>query len=161
MLYISTEITIQASLETVWNHLTNFPAYTQWNPFIIQASGLAKEGEKLNLTMQLTNGKTMVFRPKVLAASTNLELRWLGHLGIYGLFDGEHSFELRETPKGVVVHQSERFSGLLARPMLHFIRENTQQNFEAMNKALKQLAEKNHGLTEVSRGLASSSLTKQ
>jgi hypothetical protein len=36
----------------------------------------------------------MTFRPTVLNAETNRELRWLGHLLAPGLFDGEHSFTI-------------------------------------------------------------------
>ena len=36
----------------------------------------------------------MRFKPRVLKAEPNRELRWLGHLGIPGLFDGEHIFTI-------------------------------------------------------------------
>ena len=36
----------------------------------------------------------MTFKPRVLNAEPERELRWLGHLLVPGLFDGEHSFTI-------------------------------------------------------------------
>ena len=80
----------------------------------------------------------MRMRPTVLAATPSQELRWLGHLGIPGLFDGEHRFRIE--PLGtdrVRFVQDERFTGLLAPLVLRFIARRTRQGFEAMNQALK------------------------
>lgn len=84
----------------------------------------------------------MSMRPTVLAATPSRELRWLGHLGMPGLFDGEHRFRIE--PLGtdrVRFIQEERFSGLLASLVMRFIERGTRQGFEAMNQALKARAE--------------------
>ena len=84
----------------------------------------------------------MRMRPTVLAAKRPQELRWLGHLGVPGLFDGEHRFRIE--PLGtdrVRFVQEERFSGLLAPLVLRFVERGTRQGFEAMNQALKARAE--------------------
>ena len=84
----------------------------------------------------------MSMRPTVLAAAPSRELRWLGHLGVPGLFDGEHRFRIE--PLGtdrVRFIQEERFSGLLAPLVLRFVERSTRQGFEAMNQALKARAE--------------------
>ena len=84
----------------------------------------------------------MRMRPTVQAATPSQELRWLGHLGIPGLFDGEHRFRIEAlgTDRARFV-QEERFSGLLAPLVFRFIERGTRQGFEAMNQALKARAE--------------------
>jgi len=38
----------------------------------------------------------MTFRPTILKAEPERELRWLGRLLLPGLFDGEHVFEIEQ-----------------------------------------------------------------
>ena len=88
---LRSEIEIQASAERVWQLLTDFASFPQWNPFICKASGNIRVGERLEVRLQPSGASGMTFRPTVLKAEPNREFRWLGHLLISGLFDGEHS----------------------------------------------------------------------
>jgi hypothetical protein len=83
----------------------------------------------------------MSFRPTVLEAEPEQELRWLGRLLLPGIFDGEHSFRL-ESAAGAHVRflQVERFGGLLV-PLFGKTLERTRRGFDAMNEALKHRAE--------------------
>ena len=47
---IRTEIEIAASRSRVWQVLADFSRYSEWNPFIREAKGEAKEGAKLEKT---------------------------------------------------------------------------------------------------------------
>ncbi len=89
---IRTEIEIESSAERVWNLLTDFAHFPEWNPFIRQVKGSASTGNQLTVTIQPPGGKTMTFKPHVLDAQPNRQLRWIGRVLIRGLFDGEHSF---------------------------------------------------------------------
>jgi uncharacterized protein YndB with AHSA1/START domain len=46
------DIEIQASAERVWQLLTDFASFPQWNPFIRRASGEPKKGTKLEVYLQ-------------------------------------------------------------------------------------------------------------
>ena len=141
---ITTEIIINAPKEKVWNILTDFDAYPQWNPFILSVKGKAVKGERLTNTLRNGN-KTVVFKPKVLNVVPNQYLGWLGSLGIKGLFDGYHYFEIEAlSPTQVKLKHGEEFSGLLSTAILKKIAEATRQNFIRMNQALKERAESNH-----------------
>jgi hypothetical protein len=84
----------------------------------------------------------MTLHPTVFAAVPDHELRWLGHLGVRGLFDGEHCFRIDSIgAKRTRFVQEERFTGLLAPLVLRFIQRQTQQGFQEMNQALKSRAE--------------------
>ena len=89
----------------------------------------------------------MTFRPTILVATANLELRWLGHFLIPGIFDGEHYFRMSQTSPGQARFvQGERFSGLLVGLMKARLDTGTKAGFMAMNDALKKRAENNPGV---------------
>lgn len=136
------EILIEATASRVWEVLTDFPAYRAWNPFIRRIDGQPVVGARLKTRMQLPGSREMTFRPTVLAAEPDRELRWIGYLGAPGIFDGEHSFRIEPVAPGRVRFiQEERFSGFLAPLLLRFIERPTRQGFADMNHALKARAE--------------------
>lgn len=137
---IDTSIDIAASPARVWEILTDFAAYPQWNPFITRVAGLPVAGGRLVVTIQPPGRKPMMFRPIVLAATPEVELRWRGRLLMPGLFDGEHLFRLSPADGGCRLDHSEVFSGLLA-GLLGGTLPATRRGFVAMNEALKARAE--------------------
>ena len=144
MYQIETEIEIAASPEHVWSILMDFSAYPQWNPFIRSLSGVAKPGERLRATIQPEERRAMTFRPRVLKAANQQELRWLGNLVFPGLFDGEHYFQLTMIGNGCTLFtQGEQFSGILVGVFISSMEAATKAGFNAMNQALKNRAEAN------------------
>jgi hypothetical protein len=142
MRQIHTEIEIGASARQVWQILTDFASFPEWNPFIRQATGEVREGARLEVSLQISGTKARIFRPIVLKAEPNRELRWLGRLWIPGLFDGEHSFIIEAlTEERVHFVQREIFTGLLV-PLFSSALEDTRRGFEEMNQALKERVEK-------------------
>ena len=84
----------------------------------------------------------MTFRPTVLAVEPARGLRWVGHLLIPGLFDGEHQFEIQPLGPGRVRFvQQERFTGVLVPLFARNLDAHTLPGFNAMNAALKARAE--------------------
>jgi hypothetical protein len=136
------DVEIQASPQRVWEVLTDFAAYHQWNPFIIEAEGRAAPGQRLRLRMRPPGRGVTTFRPQVLEAEPGRTLRWLGRVLVPGLFDGEHGFTIQPVGPGRVrVVQHEAFRGLLAPLLLRFIADPTLAGFRQMNEALKSRAE--------------------
>ncbi|WP_430406731.1 SRPBCC family protein [Fluviicola sp.] len=97
---IKSEIVIQASPNRVWEILTAFEKYPSWNPFIKSIQGQVKVGEKMVVRLEPPGAKGMTFKPTVLVFEENKEFKWIGHLFITGLFDGEHRFELIDNGDG-------------------------------------------------------------
>lgn len=138
---IKTEIIINASREKIWEVLTDFEAYPQWNPFVVRIEGKPIKGTRLKNTLQ--NGdKQFQFKPIVTAAEPGRSFAWLGSVLMKGIFDGHHSFELEEVGNGQVklIH-SEKFSGILSGFILKKIGADTRQNFVKFNEALKNRVE--------------------
>lgn len=138
---ISTEIDIAAPPEAVWAQLTDLPGYAAWNPFIPSASGTVAVGQRLSLRLQPPGGRSLPIRPTVTEVQEGAVLEWLGHLGVPGLFDGKHRFELTASPQGTHLVHRESFTGLLVRPLRGFLDGGTLAGFRAMNEALRARAE--------------------
>ena len=134
---IHSEVTIEASADEVWAVLSDFASYEAWNPSMKSMQGEATVGTRLTIRFALNGGRTMTMRPTVLVAEPGRELRWLGHLLMPGLFDGEHRFTIEEREPGrVTLHQDERFRGLLVPFLRKFIEVDTLTTFHAVNEAL-------------------------
>lgn len=135
---IETKVTINASPEQVWGTLTDFQAYPDWNPFIVNLKGKPAVGTTLEAHLKLGNKAPQVFKPKVLVAQVGSEFRWRGKLFVRGLFDGEHFFKIRSLKDGQteLIH-GEEFSGILSGLILKMIGADTVQGFERMNEALR------------------------
>lgn len=143
MKQLETQVSIHASVEEVWQVLMHWEDYSSWNPFIVSIEGTAKVGTKLTNTLTLPRRKPQVFKPKIVVIEPNRELRWIGHLGLKGIFDGEHYFKLSPTDnqKGTSFVQGEKFSGVLNAFIMKQIGNDTLNAFERMNAALKKRVE--------------------
>jgi len=139
---LRSEIEIAASARRVWEILTGFADFPQWNPFIRRARGNLVMGERLEILMQPSGARGMTFSPTVLTVEVDRELRWIGHLFVPGLFDGEHIFTIEPLGTGRVhFTQREIFTGLLVPLLSRMLDTDTRRGFEEMNKALKARAE--------------------
>jgi hypothetical protein len=135
-------VEINAPPARVWSVLMEFAAYGAWNPFIRSIRGEAKVGAKLDVQIHPPKGRPMRFRPVVQRAERDSAFVWKGNLGIPGLFDGEHRFELESIGPGATkFRHGETFSGLLVPLIWGMMAENTRQGFETMNTAIKQRCE--------------------
>jgi hypothetical protein len=139
---LRSEIEIEASAERVWGVLTDFAAYPEWNPFIRRVGGRPEVEEHLVVRMQPSGTRGMTFRPTVMKVEPSRELRWLGHLLVPGIFDGEHIFEIEELERDRVRFvQREVFKGLLVPLLARRLDRDTQRGFEEMNRALRERIE--------------------
>jgi hypothetical protein len=128
---------IDASADQVWAVLTDFDGYAAWNPFIISAKGAPVPGDRLVLRMQPVGGSATTLRPRLVEVTASRRLRWLGRLGVPGLFDAEHDFILRPQGSGTELTQREVFRGALVPLFARMLDRSTLPAFVAMNTALK------------------------
>lgn len=139
---IITEIEIGAPAEHVWKTLTDFERYPEWNPFITRVAGEVREGARLEVRIAPPGGRAMTFRPRIMALYPRRQLRWIGRLGVPGIFDGEHVFRIESLgPDRVRFIHRECFRGLLVPFLRRSLDKGTVDGFQAMNRALKQRAE--------------------
>lgn len=134
---LQTEITINTAADKIWQILTDFNNYKNWNPFIYEASGKLEVGNTLSIQLQQTQ-----FSPLVQIVQENQYFSWKGKLFIAGLFDGYHYFKIEPISENTCrVTQGEKFSGILVPFLRSKLQSVTKNGFIAMNEALKSQAE--------------------
>jgi hypothetical protein len=137
----STGIVIAAPAARVWEVLTDFASYPEWNPMIRRAEGGLRVGERLTVRFEPEGNKGHTFKPRLTVVEPGRELRWLGWPRLPGLLDTDHYWLLEPAPGGTrLVHGGSVF-GLLAPLAGRGLVEKTRQPFEAMNRAMQQRAE--------------------
>lgn len=138
---LDTEITINTPPERVWQVISETAAYPEWNPVIVRLEGRLQAGQSIEFENRSGN-RTMIFRPIILKADAGRELRWLGHLLVRGLFDGEHYFVLTPSADGKThLRHGEHFSGILIPFTRHWLNSDNNDGFTRINSALKARAE--------------------
>jgi hypothetical protein len=136
---ISAAIEIDAPPERVWEVLVDFPAYSQWNPFM-----RAEVGGRLRIRMRRKGGRWLSFGARITAADPPRELAWEG-VGLRGhwpgLVRGERRIRIEPRPGGTSrVEMHTTFTGLLSAAMGWL--DAYRPSFEQMERALKERAER-------------------
>jgi hypothetical protein len=139
---IATEVTIEASRETIWRILADTERYPQWNPYIRELHGKLAPGEPIRFRFALIGKIALPAQARVLAVVLERELRWAGHLLWEWLFRAEHYHLLEAVSEHTMrLRHGERFSGALAVVLWPFLRNWAPGRYRAANLALKQRAE--------------------
>ena len=134
-------IEIDAPAERVWQVVSDFARYPEWNPFIVRAAGVPRVGQRLDLTIVAPGLKPASFRARVLNLEAGRLIRWKGEFKLPGLFDGRHALIVDPLDDGrsrFTTH--EDVSGILL-PFLGKVMAASQQGFELMARAVKERAE--------------------
>ena len=139
-LTIDTTVDIDATRDAVWDVLTDFASYSEWN-LSMRIELTPEVGTKLVAHLLGDGGHGMSFRPKVLAATPGEELHWVGRLGFHGIADGEHFFILTTNDHGTTrLNHGERFSGALV-ALAKGSSGDSGAAYEAFSQGLKQRVE--------------------
>lgn len=136
-----TALEIDAGAGTVWETLTDFASYPEWNPMLKSASGELEAGARLDLCFAPSGEKARRFRPKLLVVEPGRELRWLGNPGVPGVLESQHYFIIETLPESAVrlVHGMV-FYGLLSPLVAGPLLRKAKGPFEEMNRALAERA---------------------
>ena len=117
---IQTSADIEASPAEVWEVLTDYAAYPEWNP-----------------TQDGLDGATVAM------SVANETLRWETTTGLIGIFDGERTFSLEPLDGGGTrFTQSELFRGVVVPFAGESLKNETAPGFHAMNAALRERVER-------------------
>jgi hypothetical protein len=142
MIELLSSIEIRAPAETIWETLTDFPRFRDWNPFIREASGDARAGGTVHVRVRSSMAIPLKFHAEVLGSDEPHELRWRGHVLAPWFASGEHTFTLEERVAGSVHFvQREVFGGVLPRLFSRLLEREALRGFQVMNRALKARAE--------------------
>lgn len=134
-------IDVDAPAARVWQVVSDFERYPEWNPFIVRAAGELRVGERLDVTIVAPGMKPVSFRPRVLDVEPGHLVRWKGEFKLPGLFDGRHALTvdpLDGRRSRFTTH--EDVTGILL-PFAGRVMAASQQGFELMARAVKERAE--------------------
>ena len=139
---IRTEIMLPASPEQSWEVLTDFARYPDWNPYLPRVEAKFVSGESVSFTLVDENfPEPLELTAQLGQISANSDFYWTGRLGIQGLFDTRHVFELYPRDDGNTdLYHYEEFRGIIPAllPRREKRAEYTRAAFERMNMALYQ-----------------------
>lgn len=140
---ILTSIEINAPKERVWDVLTDFSKYDDWNPVIRNFAGALQEGAPVKFKIRLGN-KQLPINASLLGVEELRDLRWRGPRSSIGgrFFSGEHYFTIEELDAGRVrfVH-GEKFKGWLMPLLWKRLEAQLTPRYAEVNEALKARAE--------------------
>jgi hypothetical protein len=137
---VGTEIEINAAPDQVWQVLTDYAGWSEWNPLLYRAVGRLAEGERVEIAFQGPGSKEVNARCTISKLEPQRAWSWTYSIISPLLFRGEHRFGVEPTGSGRTrfAHR-EAFKGLLV-PL--FVNEaETQRGFEGMDRALKARVE--------------------
>ena len=135
-------IEIEAPAERVWQVLTDFGRYPEWNPFMPSVAGEAARRAELEVLVKPDGGRAMRLRPRIVTFRPPRELRWLAR--IPGIFVGEQRFVVEElaSTRSRLIHE-KRFRGLAVPFVRRVLDGPVKRSFDATGLALKQFVERN------------------
>ncbi|MBF5046049.1 SRPBCC domain-containing protein [Aggregicoccus sp. 17bor-14] len=136
MARLHSETFIDAPPERVWQVLTDFAAYPEWNPLLVEARGEPRAGARVKVRAALKPGAgpRLRFSATVVRADAGEALVWRG--GVPGVLFGEHFFHLRAEGSGTRFEQGEVFTGLFSLLLGAGVRRRMERAYAAMNEAL-------------------------
>ena len=138
---IRTETTINAPIHMVWQILTEFESYNEWNPFLKNVSADFRSGGKVKFSA-IVRGRKLKFAAKFNRVEELSYFAWSGDdAPISFAVNGNHYFELKKLDeKRTLFIHGENFTGLII-PAISFLLNQAQPAYESMNLALKERAE--------------------
>lgn len=140
---VRTEIFITKPPQMVWDWLTDFESWPEWNPIVNGAQGTAALGSSLTITMRGKNGQNAnTYKPTIIALDAPRLLVWRATMMAGFLFTNSKILELVEEDGGTRLTHGETFSGLLVPIFCGKMQEMLGPMLDNMNQALKMTLEK-------------------
>jgi hypothetical protein len=138
-----TSFEINAPATRVWEVLTDFRSYPQWNPQIPWASGSIEDGARIHLRLALPGRPAMDLSAVIEQARPCELLTWRGHVGAPWFFEGYRKFEIQPIAAARVrVTHVEDVHGLAAPVFAVVMGGPVARSQRALNDALRARAER-------------------
>ena len=149
---IETSIVIQASADRVWMILTDLENYVNWNPFIVYARGDLVTGQQLQLRRAADLTNIPRYGTVIAIDADDRRLSWATR-GITSRFlNTDYSFTVEHiSTETTRFGQRQTLGGFIPAVLRRGGLNSRQSYMEAMNKALKRVAENKKHLLPSSR----------
>ncbi len=138
-----TDIEINAPRAAVWEALVRKDQWRFWNTFLYDGDSTIPfhQGQEVFLLVRrLEEDEATEFEPLITLVQPGVCLRWLAHMPG---FKSEQVFELQDLgPSRTKYIHRERFTGVLARVFLPFMRQDEKLGIRRMAHQLKRHVER-------------------
>jgi hypothetical protein len=134
-----TSIKIAKPINLVWNVLTDFEAYPDWNPLVGELTGDIEEGGIIKTFIIPLN---KAYYPKILSFKKEKEIIWMGAQGSKYLLAGKHYYKLQSIHKNSTeLLHGEYFTGILSYFLPKSLLRKMENAFIRHNEVLKKRLE--------------------
>ncbi len=137
-----TSFAIDAPAERVWEVLTDFDRWPEWNPSIPAIAGEPRVGSTLALTLAMPGRPSAKVKAKLTEVVPGRRLIWDGNLGTDRLFAGHREFLIEpQSDDDVLFTHVEDVSGVLFPLFRVVMGDAIRRHHEGLNDAVKERAE--------------------
>ncbi|MEM9119050.1 MAG: SRPBCC domain-containing protein [Cyanobacteria bacterium P01_F01_bin.56] len=139
----TTEVVIDAPRSHVWEQVTNFTIYSDWNPFVLEAHADFATGKTIHFLEDLKQFGQHWITAEFLAIEPPQSFMWQGHFAAPSLFTVRHGFEFIAVGEHQTrFRQTHQNSGLWV-PLLALrgVYVISHQGYREFDQALKQRCE--------------------
>ncbi len=135
-------VQINAPAETVWQVLTDFESYPDWNPFTVRAESSLEVGEPV--VLHIPRGKSMMKQSFILEVfDPPREIAWrlpkMIHKAFFNAYRVQKVVPINE--KSCTYETSDTFDGWIAGKLYRAQSDWVQNNFRKLAAALKERSE--------------------
>lgn len=136
---INTSIDIAAEPGAIWQVLTDFSSYEDWNPMLRNVQTELQLDAPVRFEVLREGAKPLKLSAKITVLSEARDLVWRG--GSAAFVSGEHYFRIEPMGEGHSrLHHGEHFAGVIL-PLLKGTLKNAPVLYRGMNEALKRRVE--------------------
>jgi uncharacterized protein YndB with AHSA1/START domain len=139
----SVAVEIAAPATVVWQVLTDFERYPQWNPYTVAVATTLEIGTRIDLTLPNPDGSagTFVNREWVRVVDPPRHLRYDTAEEMPGIFAVRDQWITPVSPHRCAYHTTDTISGRYADKVIELTGEWVKAGFDAVAHALKARAE--------------------
>lgn len=142
MAVYQTTFPVDASAGRVWEVLTDFDRWAEWNPSVPSIAGEPREGSTVALTLAMPGRPSAKVKATLTEVVPERRLIWDGSVGPKWLFAGHREFLIDPQPGGTVdLTHVEDVSGVLFPVFRVAMGSAIQRHHDGLNDALKARAE--------------------
>lgn len=141
---VQDSLVINASKKKVFELLTHWNAYPEWNPYITKIEGDPEVGQEIKVFFNMGFGPPLSLKCKVENVDAQkTTLSWEYQAALPWIYTAWHSFTIEEiNPGQCQIVQKEKMQGLFGNRLQWFYHNLLKKRFHAMHEALRTQVEK-------------------
>jgi len=141
MVQFASDISIDALPKRVWDVLTDFGRYTEWNPLFVSAEGSVINGSRIRLTHKPPFLRDVQLGGRIVQLEPERKLAFQTGMVIPGLYRCESEFRLEVADGLVRVHHRQSYGGLMVAMIAGANGIKFQEGCYTLNLAIKRRSE--------------------